>query len=200
MGVQSLQRTGKKPPLDGFEKHPVHVCGILVLSSRSSPASARRRFSRARSFSAYSLAVLPGGGVCSAHELVVFIPPGTFRMGSPTNEVDRCDREGPQTAVTISRGFWMGKYEVTQGEYLAVMGSNPSYFNAQTERDRLRHGPEPSGGDGELGRCHELLWPAHAAGAGGGADCDQQCVSAADGGGVGVCVPGVDLDAVQLWG
>ena len=59
---------------------------------------------------------------------LVFIPPGTFRMGSPTNEVDRFDNEGPQTAVTISRGFWMGKYEVTQGEYLAVMGSNPSYF------------------------------------------------------------------------
>ena len=43
---------------------------------------------------------------------LVFIPPGTFRMGSPTNEVDRSDNEGPQTAVTISRGFWMGKYEV----------------------------------------------------------------------------------------
>jgi formylglycine-generating enzyme required for sulfatase activity len=59
---------------------------------------------------------------------MVFIPPGTFRMGSPTNEVDRLDDEGPQTAVTISRGFWMGKYDVTQGEYLAVMGRNPSYF------------------------------------------------------------------------
>jgi formylglycine-generating enzyme required for sulfatase activity len=60
---------------------------------------------------------------------MVFIPPGTFRMGSPTNEVGRSDNEGPQTAVTISRGFWMGKYEVTQGEYLAVIGSNPSWFN-----------------------------------------------------------------------
>jgi formylglycine-generating enzyme required for sulfatase activity len=60
---------------------------------------------------------------------LVFIPPGTFMMGSPTNEVDRDDREGPRTAVTISRGFWMGEYEVTQGEYLAVMGSNPSRFN-----------------------------------------------------------------------
>jgi formylglycine-generating enzyme required for sulfatase activity len=48
---------------------------------------------------------------------LVFIPPGTFRMGSPSNEVDRFDWEGPQTAVTVSRGFWMGKCEVTQGEY-----------------------------------------------------------------------------------
>jgi formylglycine-generating enzyme required for sulfatase activity len=59
---------------------------------------------------------------------MVFISPGTFRMGSPTNEVDRWDNEGPQTDVIISHGFWMGKYEVTQGEYQAVMGNNPSGF------------------------------------------------------------------------
>jgi formylglycine-generating enzyme required for sulfatase activity len=64
---------------------------------------------------------------------MVFIPPGTFRMGSPTSEVDRVDWEGPQTAVTISRGYWMGKYEVTQGEYLEVMGNNPSWFNGVRE-------------------------------------------------------------------
>ena len=63
---------------------------------------------------------------------MVFIPPGTFRMGSPTNEVDRGQDEGPQTEVTISRGFWIGKYEVTQGKYLAVMGSNPSAFPGDT--------------------------------------------------------------------
>jgi formylglycine-generating enzyme required for sulfatase activity len=50
-------------------------------------------------------------------------------MGSPTNEVDRNPNEGPQTVVTITRGFWMAKYEVTQGDYLAVVGNNPSYFN-----------------------------------------------------------------------
>jgi formylglycine-generating enzyme required for sulfatase activity len=69
-----------------------------------------------------------------APENMVFIPPGTFRMGSPTNEVDRFDGEGPQTEVIISRGFWMGKYEVTQGEYLAVMGNNPSHFKGDTTR------------------------------------------------------------------
>jgi formylglycine-generating enzyme required for sulfatase activity len=64
--------------------------------------------------------------VFAAPTNLVFIPPGTFRMGSPTNEVGRDTNEGPQTAVIISRGFWMGKCEVTQGEYLALMGSNPS--------------------------------------------------------------------------
>jgi hypothetical protein len=54
--------------------------------------------------------------VFAAPTNMVFIPPGTFRMASSTNEVDRLDYESPQTAVTISRGFWMGKYEVTQGE------------------------------------------------------------------------------------
>ena len=69
-----------------------------------------------------------GATVFPAPTNMVFIPPGTFRMGSPPDEVDRFDWEGPQTAVTISRGYWLGKYEVTQGEYLAVMGSNPSFF------------------------------------------------------------------------
>ena len=52
---------------------------------------------------------------------LVFIPPGTFRMGSPGNEVDRLDDEGPQTVVTLTRGFYMGKYNVNKGEYLAGM-------------------------------------------------------------------------------
>jgi formylglycine-generating enzyme required for sulfatase activity len=65
---------------------------------------------------------------------LVFIPPGTFRMGSSTNELGRWDWEGPQTAVTISRGFWLGAYEVTQGEYEAVTGSNPSLFTGDDDR------------------------------------------------------------------
>jgi formylglycine-generating enzyme required for sulfatase activity len=64
----------------------------------------------------------------------VWISPGTFTMGSPSNEVDRSTIEGPQMMVTISRGYWMGKYwmgkcELTQEDYLAVVGENPSYFN-----------------------------------------------------------------------
>jgi sulfatase modifying factor 1 len=59
---------------------------------------------------------------------LVFIQPGTFTMGSPTNEAMRDVTNETQHTVTISRGFWMGKYSVTQGDYLAVVGSNPSYF------------------------------------------------------------------------
>jgi formylglycine-generating enzyme required for sulfatase activity len=57
----------------------------------------------------------------------VFIQPGAFTMGSPTNEALRNSDE-VQHLVTISRGFWMEKFLVTQGDYLAVVGSNPSYF------------------------------------------------------------------------
>jgi formylglycine-generating enzyme required for sulfatase activity/predicted Ser/Thr protein kinase len=54
-------------------------------------------------------------------------PPGDFLMGSPATEKGRYNDEN-QVRVTISKGFWMGKTEVTQAQWLAVMGSNPSDF------------------------------------------------------------------------
>jgi formylglycine-generating enzyme required for sulfatase activity len=60
-------------------------------------------------------------------EEMALIPAGTFIMGSPSTEVDRSDNE-VQHQVTISKPFYMGKYEVTQAEYEAVMGRNPSNF------------------------------------------------------------------------
>jgi formylglycine-generating enzyme required for sulfatase activity len=65
---------------------------------------------------------------------LVFIPPGLFRMGSPTNEVGRSTNESPQTQVTLTRGFFMGTYPVTQGQFLAIMGSNPTQFPGNTNR------------------------------------------------------------------
>jgi formylglycine-generating enzyme required for sulfatase activity len=56
------------------------------------------------------------------------IPAGTFTMGSPEDEPDRnADREG-QHQVTLTKDFYMGKYQVTQEQYQAVTGSNPSGF------------------------------------------------------------------------
>ena len=65
---------------------------------------------------------------------LVWMPPGRFTLGSPASEQDREDNEGPQTEVTMSRGFWMAKCETTQGQYLAIMGNNPSYFSGDTNR------------------------------------------------------------------
>jgi formylglycine-generating enzyme required for sulfatase activity len=49
-------------------------------------------------------------------------PPGKFMMGSPKSEPKRSDNED-QVEVTLSRGFWLGKFEVTQGQWEKVMGS-----------------------------------------------------------------------------
>ena len=57
----------------------------------------------------------------------VWVPPGRFRMGSPEGETGRRDDEGPWM-VTLTKGFWLGKYEVTQAQWEAVMGVNPSKF------------------------------------------------------------------------
>jgi formylglycine-generating enzyme required for sulfatase activity len=59
---------------------------------------------------------------------MVWIPAGSFIMGSPSSEPGRYDDEGPQTNVTLE-GFWMGKYEVTQAQYKAINGTNPSLFS-----------------------------------------------------------------------
>ena len=56
----------------------------------------------------------------------VWIPPGEFRMGSTSSEADD---ERPVTRVRITRGYWLGKYEVTQSEWESVIGSNPSGFS-----------------------------------------------------------------------
>ena len=59
----------------------------------------------------------------------VWIPAGNFLMGSPIDEEGRIDNLERQHYVRISEGFWIGKYEVTQGEWGAVMGANPSKFS-----------------------------------------------------------------------
>ena len=59
---------------------------------------------------------------------LVWISPGTFLLGSPTNELDRSPGEGPQTQVTLTYGFWIGQYEVKQIEYQSILHVNPSWF------------------------------------------------------------------------
>src|SRR5439155_4931267 len=60
---------------------------------------------------------------------LVMIPASTFTMGSPEDEPNRLNDEHPHE-VTITRPFYLGVHEVTQGEYARVMGTNPSYFSA----------------------------------------------------------------------
>ena len=67
---------------------------------------------------------LPGG----AKMELIWCEPGTFTMGSPASEVGRFEDE-LQHKVVLTKGFWLGKYEVTQAQWKSVMGSNPSKFN-----------------------------------------------------------------------
>jgi sulfatase modifying factor 1 len=57
-------------------------------------------------------------------------PPGSFSMGCPRDEPERRPGED-QASVTLSRGFWMAKYEATQGEWKRVMGKLPGELTAE---------------------------------------------------------------------
>ncbi len=63
---------------------------------------------------------------------MVRIEAGTFLMGAPpsANDLRGPPNEHPQHEVTISRGFWFGKYEVTQAQWEGVMGDNPSFYTS----------------------------------------------------------------------
>ncbi len=58
---------------------------------------------------------------------MLWCPPGAFHMGSPENEKSR-DFDEVLREVTLTNGFWLGKHEVTQGQWEKVMGTNPSHF------------------------------------------------------------------------
>lgn len=63
---------------------------------------------------------------------LVPIPAGKFTMGSLDSEAGRKFDEGPRTEVTLSKNFWLGKTEVTQAQWLAVMGSGIADLHAKS--------------------------------------------------------------------
>lgn len=69
---------------------------------------------------------------------LVWIPAGTFGMGSPASEKEGLDAmmkaysDETQHQVTLTQGFWMGKFEVTQEQWTQIMGSNPSRYTHAT--------------------------------------------------------------------
>jgi formylglycine-generating enzyme required for sulfatase activity len=79
------------------------------------------------------------------------IPAGRFLMGSPNSDRDARDFEKPQHKVTISRPFWLGRYEVTQAEWEAVLGGNPyvrdrsnPYYNLPGMAERITRPNHPA--------------------------------------------------------
>ncbi|HEB49156.1 MAG TPA: formylglycine-generating enzyme family protein, partial [Desulfobulbus sp.] len=57
-----------------------------------------------------------------------WIPPGEFMMGSPEDESERFEWEGPQHRVRFAQGFWLAETACSQALWQAVMGENPSRF------------------------------------------------------------------------
>jgi formylglycine-generating enzyme required for sulfatase activity len=62
---------------------------------------------------------------------MVLLPAGEFEMGSPDNESGRSDDEELHR-VRLTRPFWVGRFAVTQAQYQAVMGENPSWFDGDS--------------------------------------------------------------------
>ena len=70
---------------------------------------------------------------------MIWVEPGTFTMGSPVTEVGRQNDETEHN-VTLTKGFYLGKYEVTQAQYEAVMTGNTDGLSATPSQ----HGGNPN--------------------------------------------------------
>jgi formylglycine-generating enzyme required for sulfatase activity len=85
-----------------------------------------------------ALLMFGGAGAALAEEMTnsigmefVLIPAGEFMMGSPDGDKKAAEWERPRHKVIISKPFYLGKYEVTQAQWEAVMGNNPSEFKGR---------------------------------------------------------------------
>jgi formylglycine-generating enzyme required for sulfatase activity len=116
LGSQIARADALSQPPDAV---PVSILGTSNGSTTESPSSEQ------------PLACGRPGDIRADNELamkLVWCPPGTFTMGSPPGEAVDRQNEG-QVTVTHSYGFWIGRYEVTQSEWEAIMGTNPSEFS-----------------------------------------------------------------------
>ena len=103
---------------------PLARC-VFVLATLSNLALASDP--HAKTSSAQSYAGTKAGQVRDDNSLklkLVWCPSGSFTMGSPTCQRDRCSDEGPVN-VRLTKGFWLGQHEVTQAEWRRVMRTAP---------------------------------------------------------------------------
>jgi len=66
---------------------------------------------------------------------MLLVPPGIFTMGCNAFDLGNCNSdESPRHQVTLTRAFYLGRYEVTQAQWQARMGNNPSFFRNNPNR------------------------------------------------------------------
>lgn len=94
---------------------------------------------------------------------LVWIPPGTFLMGSPINEPGHVSvaslaagAEGPQTVVTLTKGFFMGRFEVNNSEWLAYMTTAPSGGDTDTNSNPSTYYQRPASLGNLIGSIYSL--------------------------------------------
>ena len=104
-----------------------HYEGALDLINRAEAEQARAEAGESAGAPGGSAGMRPGEAAIFDGIEFVWVPAGEFQMGSTSRHAG--DNEQPVTRVRISQGFYLGKYEVTQDEWQAVMGSNPSSFS-----------------------------------------------------------------------
>jgi len=74
---------------------------------------------------------------------MMLIPPGTFNMGCSASQSYGCSSsENPVHQVTLTNAFYLGRYEVTQAQWQARMGSNPSFFQSASTQVPLAQVPQ----------------------------------------------------------
>ena len=113
-------------------KSAAHCRGTGCPSARSARAACT---SEAQCLSDYD-GVRAGDSRIVAGIELAWCPAGSFLMGSPDDEPERRADER-QVKVTLTRGFWMAKYETTQGDFKRVMGALPGDLTAELpEGDR----------------------------------------------------------------
>jgi len=105
------------------------VPGIAVLAMsaflHTGEASAAPSDDGVRKSGETTTVTLPGGATME----LVWCAPGSFEMGSPLDEAGRFENE-TRHSVTLTKGFWIGRYEVTQRQWESVMRSNHSRFKS----------------------------------------------------------------------
>ncbi len=69
----------------------------------------------------------------SVEQRLRWVPPGSFRMGSPDSDGEAHERERPQHWVSLARGYWMFDTPCTQAMWTSVVGGNPSRFKGDDQ-------------------------------------------------------------------
>ena len=96
-----------------------YLCLIVALAASPPPIQAQKEKERPKEFTN------------SVGMKFVWIAPGIFLMGSPKEEKLRADEFETQHKVTLTKGYFMGVYTVTQEQWKEVMGNNPSTFTGE---------------------------------------------------------------------